>query len=218
MVCDPSQYLLVTIAQIPYLQCFQKTRLNRPFFLATVAALLNARQVDHLTEKLERSLANTERLLEQLANSSGAHGEGGGAAAGSPTANFRTEEPTPATNTGGATQAPVDIGSTSHPTGWFYGQLPAFGTCGGKRGSLSQIWQVWGGVGPGKVVGGEKGFNLRAHGETTVKEQKAWGSTSNYGRYLQAGRYMDAKIAAIKVMSCCRHVVVIVVIFLCLVF
>lgn len=89
--------------------------------------------------------------------------------------------------------------SSSHPQGWFYGKLPSFGTCGGRRGSLTMIWEIWGGEGPGKVTGVASGWNLRQHGDTTVKEQEMWGSTSNYGRYLQAGRYMDNKIASIKV-------------------
>ena len=89
--------------------------------------------------------------------------------------------------------------SSSHPQGWFYGKLPSFGTCGGRRGSLTMIWETWGGEGPGKVTGVASGWNLRQHGDTSVKEQEMWGSTSNYGRYLQAGRYMDNKIASIKV-------------------
>lgn len=88
-----------------------------------------------------------------------------------------------------AAPSPADSGSSSsHPEGWFHGKLPGFGACGGKRGSLTSIWQIWGGEGPGKVTGGGSGWNLRQHGETTIKEQEAWGSTSNYGRYLQAGR------------------------------
>eukprot|EP00752_Nemacystus_decipiens_P009082 g8109.t1 len=160
-------------------------------------------KVDRLTELLERSIANTERLERLLANTSDANGGSGNATSEPspvpcPSLGGVRGEHAPAISTASAPSHPEGGFSTSHPLGWFHGKLPGFGTCGGKRGSLSQIWEIWGGVGPAKVAGGASGFNLRAHGETTIKEQEVWGSTSNYGRYLQAGRYMDNKIASIK--------------------
>lgn len=159
-----------------------------------------------MTDLLERSTATTHRLLGALASASGAERDVGDALLGPANAGSSSmlgghgENNAPANPTTTTTSNVESSGSrTSHPSGWFYGKLPNFGACGGKRGSLSEIWQVWGGEGPGKVTGGESGFNLRAHGETSIKEQEMWGSTSNYGRYLQAGRYMDGKIAAIKV-------------------
>eukprot|EP00752_Nemacystus_decipiens_P016035 g14336.t2 len=160
-------------------------------------------KVDRLTELLERSIANTERLERLLANTSDANGGSGNATSEPsrvpcPSLGGVRGEHAPAISTASAPSHPEGGFSTAHPLGWFHGKLPGFGTCGGKRGSLSQIWEIWGGVGPAKVAGGASGFNLRAHGETTIKEQEVWGSTSNYGRYLQAGRYMDNKIASIK--------------------
>lgn len=171
---------------------------------------ISSAQVDHLTELLERSTADTQQLLSALVNISGANRDGGDAVRGEPNAGSRSTVggrtghgvggTTPAASRAANTSSSESSGSsTSHPTGWFCGKLPSFGTCGGKRGRLSAIWQVWGGAGPGQVTGGESGFSLRAHGETSIKEQEVWGSTSNYGRYLQAGRYMDSKIASVKV-------------------
>lgn len=168
-------------------------------------------QVDRLTQLLERSLDNTERLLSASPKPAAGNYDGGGpdgpstgphSTLGAGAGHGIEGNALPAGAAAAlAPPAPAvhPCSSTSHPKGWFYGKLPSFGTCGGKRGSLTQIWQVWGGAGPGKVTGGECGFSLRAHGETSIKEQEVWGSTSNYGRYLQAGRYMDSKIAAIKV-------------------
>ena len=143
------------------------------------------------------------RRLEGLTGGGGS-GEGGDAIPGpgavSSLAGRHNTAPTPTS----ATLAPLPVeggSSSSHPQGWFHGKFPSFGTCGGKRGSLTMIWEIWGGEGPGKVTGGVSGWNLRQHGDTSVKEQEVWGSTSNYGRYLQAGRYMDNKIASIKVST-----------------
>ena len=139
-----------------------------------------------------------------MANTSGTNDGGGNAMPGERRA---VSSPSlggvsaPVNSTASAPSLASSGSSSSHPVGWFHGKLPSFGTCGGKRGSLTEIWQIWGGVGPGKVTGGASGFNLRAHGETSIKEQTVWGSTSNYGRYLQAGRYMDSKIASIKVSA-----------------
>lgn len=170
--------------------------------VAPVSSLLRAlsAQVDHLTELLQQTTqqllsnqATTQRLLSALANTS-------------------AEPSTQAAAVGMGSNTPAEpaASGTSHPAGWFRGKLPGFGTCGGRGGSLTEIWEVWGGAGPGKVTRGEAGLNLRAHGETTVKEQEVWGSSSNYGRYLQAGTYMDDKIASIKVQrpKCSREMLV----------
>ncbi len=158
-------------------------------------------QVDHLTELLQQTTeqllsnqATTHRLLSAMANTSAC-----------PSTQAATNG-----QQGGNTPAEPPASSTWHPKGWFRGKLPGFGTCGGRGGSLTEIWEVWGGAGPGKVTGGEAGLNLRVHGETSVKEQEVWGSTSNYDRYLQAGRYMDDKIASIKVngRECARELLV----------
>ena len=165
-------------------------------------------QVDRLTELLERSLDNTQRLPSALATTSGAICDGGDGGPPGPNAapgftlGGSTAHALGGKSPAGAASAPVPADSPSsdtHPEGWFYEKLPSFGTCGGKRGSLIEVWQIWGGAGPGKVTRGKSGFSLRAHGETSIKEQEMWGSTSNYERYLQAGTYMDEKIASIKV-------------------
>lgn len=175
-------------------------------------------QVDHATELLRQSTATTHELLRALAKASGISLEDGDAVPVEHSAQTPAPRPTfggaagqgsgaPLAGNGSAPDTLVHTASAdqsadtsqSHPAGWFSGKLPSFGTCGGRRGSLSEIWEVWGGAGPEKVTGGGSGFSLRAHGETSVKEQEQWGSTSNYGRYLQAGRYMDKKIASIKV-------------------
>ena len=89
------------------------------------------------------------------------------------------------------------------PEGWYEGRLPGLGSCGGRGGSLSNVYEVWAGVGPavalGRPPGATSGLNLRSHGDVSLKQQEKWCSSSSYSRYALAGRYMDSKVAEIKV-------------------
>lgn len=98
-----------------------------------------------------------------------------------------------------AESAEPELLNGNHLPGWFVGQLPFFGSCGGRGGKLGAIWTVWGGDGPGKAMGQAKGLNLRDHGAPSVKQQERWGSTSNYGRYSRAGVYMENRVRQLQV-------------------
>lgn len=90
------------------------------------------------------------------------------------------------------------------PQGWQRGKLPGLGSCGGMGGNLRKVWDCWGGAGPAAALGtcgGATGLNLRSHGDVTIKQQEAWCSTSTFSRYVLSGRFMDKRVAAIKVRS-----------------
>lgn len=85
------------------------------------------------------------------------------------------------------------------PEGWFRGNLPGLGKCGGPGGRLSAVWEIWAGTGPAFVLGKGAGMNLKSHGHVTQRQANSWGSASTYSRYKLVGRYMESILQLVQV-------------------